>query len=157
MESDKIEIILEKYFQGESTIAEENELKLYFSSSNVAQHLEQYKPLFGYFSQVKEQRLTQEIPLQTKKRNVAWLSIAASVVILLGIGSYLHFNSIPNTNAVATNSDLGTYDTPEEALAATQKALAMVSHNVNTGIESIQYIKEYEQSKNLIFKQNKIR
>ncbi|MCC9071504.1 hypothetical protein LNQ49_07925 [Flavobacterium sp. F-65] len=157
MESNKIEIILEKYFQGESTIAEENELKNYFSSSNVAQHLEQYKPLFGYFSQVKEQRLTQEIPLQTKKRNVAWLSIAASAVILLGISSYLYFNSTNNTVPVVTNSDLGTYDTPEEALAATQKALAMVSHNVNTGIESIQYIKEYEQSKNLIFKQNKIR
>lgn len=157
MELDKIEIILEKYFQGESSIAEENELKTYFSSSDVAQHLEQYKPLFGYFSQVKEQRLTQEIPLQTKKRNVAWLSIAASVVVLLGIGSYLYFNNSSTSPAVVANSNLGTYDTPEEALAATQKALAMVSHNVNAGIESIQYIKEYEQSKNLIFKQNKIR
>ncbi|KFF14986.1 hypothetical protein [Flavobacterium hydatis] len=157
MESDKIEIILEKYFQGESTIAEENELKNYFSSSNVAQHLEQYKPIFGYFSQVKEQRLTQEIPLQTKKRNVAWLSIAASAVLLLGIGSYFYLNNTNNTTPVVAKSDLGTYVSPEEALAATQKALAMVSHNVNTGIESVQYIKEYEQSKNLIFKQNKIR
>ena len=157
MESDKIEIILEKYFQGESTIAEENELKSYFSSSDVAQHLEQYKPLFGYFSQVKEQRLTQEIPLQTKKRNVAWLSIAASAVLLLGIGSYFYLNNTNNTTPVVAKSELGTYDSPEEALAATQKALAMVSHNVNTGIESVQYIKEYEQSKNLIFKQNKIR
>ncbi|KIC00942.1 hypothetical protein [Flavobacterium sp. AJR] len=157
MESDKIEILLEKYFQGESTIAEENELKNYFSSPNVAQHLEQYKPLFGYFSQVKEQRLTQEIPLQTKKRNVAWLSIAASAVLLLGIGSYFYLNNTNNTTPVVAKSDLGTYDSPEEALAATQKALAMVSHNVNTGIESVQYIKEYEQSKNLIFKQNKTR
>ncbi len=157
MESDKIEIILEKYFQGESTIAEEKELKNYFSSSNVAQHLEQYKPLFGYFSQVKEQRLTQEIPLQTKKRKVAWLSIAASAVLLLGIGSYFYLNNTNNTTPVVAKSDLGTYDSPEEALIATQKALAMVSHNVNTGIESVQYIKEYEQSKNLIFKQNKIR
>lgn len=157
MESDRIEIILEKYFQGESTIAEENELKNYFSSSNVAQHLEQYKPIFGYFSQVKEQRLTQEIPLQTKKRNVAWLSIAASAVLLLGIGSYFYLNNTNNTTPVVAKSDLGTYDSPEEALVATQKALAMVSHNVNTGIESVQYIKEYEQSKNLIFKQNKIR
>ncbi|MCV9928984.1 hypothetical protein OIU83_15065 [Flavobacterium sp. LS1R49] len=155
MESDRIEIILEKYFQGETTIAEENELKSYFSSSNVAQHLEQYKPVFGYFSQAKEHRLTQEIPLQTKKRNVAWLSIAASAALLLGIGSYFYFNNTNKTPVVA-QSDLGTYDNPEEALAATQKALAMVSHNVNTGIESVQYIKEYQQSKNLIFKQNKI-
>ena len=34
MELDKIEIILEKYFQGETTIAEEKELKKYFSSIN---------------------------------------------------------------------------------------------------------------------------
>lgn len=152
MEFSKIEDILEKYFQGETTIAEEKQLKEYFSSPNVAQHLEQYKPMFGYFSQVKEQKLTQEIPLQTKKRNVAWLSIAASAVVLLGIGTYF-YTSEKNTAPVVAQSELGTYDNPEEALAATQKALALLSNNVNVGIESVQYIKEYEQSKNKIFKQ----
>ncbi|MWB94696.1 hypothetical protein GON26_10000 [Flavobacterium sp. GA093] len=152
MELDKIEYILEKYFQGETTIAEENELKHYFSSSNVAQHLEQYKPLFGYFSQAREQKSTQEIPLQTKKQNVAWLSIAASAVLLLGIGTF-YFVSQKNTPPVVAQSELGTYDNPEEALAATQKALALLSNNVNVGIESVQYIHEYEQSKNKIFKQ----
>jgi hypothetical protein len=152
MELDKIENILEKYFQGETTIAEENQLKDYFSSSNVAQHLEQYKPIFGYFSQVKQQKSTQEIPLKTNKRKVAWLSIAASVVVLLGIGTYFYVSE-KNTAPVVAQSELGTYDDPEEALAATQKALALLSNNVNVGIESVQYIKEYEQSKNKIFKQ----
>lgn len=152
MELDKIENILEKYFQGETSIAEEKELKEYFSSSNVAQHLEQYKPMFGYFSQVKEQKSTQEIPLQTKKRNVAWLSIAASAVLLLGIGTFFYVSQKP-ADPVVAQSELGTYDNPEEALAATQKALALLSNNVNVGIESVQYVKEYEQSKNKIFKQ----
>ena len=152
MELDKIENILEKYFQGETTIAEENQLKEYFSSPDVAQHLEQYKPIFGYFSQVKQQKSTQEIPLKTKRRNVAWLSIAASIVILLGIGTYL-FMSQENTAPVVAQSELGTYDDPEEALKATQKALSLLSSNVNVGIESVQYINEYEQSKNRIFKQ----
>jgi hypothetical protein len=58
-----------------------------------------------------------------------------------------------NTPPVVAQSELGTYDNPEEALAATQKALAMLSNNVNVGIESVQYIQEYEQSKNKIFKQ----
>ncbi|MFD2939917.1 hypothetical protein [Flavobacterium notoginsengisoli] len=153
MELNKIEEILEKYFQGETSIAEENQLKEYFSSSNVAQHLEQYKPMFGYFSQAKEQKSTYEIPLQTKKRNVAWLSIAASAVVLLGIGSYFFVSEKNDTTAVASQTELGTYDDPEEALKATQKALALLSNNVNVGIESVQYIKEYEQSKNKIFKQ----
>jgi len=161
MELNKIENILEKYFQGETSIAEENELKDYFSSSNVAQHLEQYQPIFGYFSQVKEQKSTQElesltrtgeaIPLQTKKRNVAWLSIAASAVVLLGIGTYFYISE--NTTPIVAQSELGTYDNPEKAFAETQKALALLSNNVNVGIESVQYIKEYEQSKNKIFKQ----
>ncbi|WP_281232110.1 hypothetical protein [Flavobacterium gelatinilyticum] len=152
MELDKIENILEKYFQGETTIAEENQLKEYFSSSDVAQHLEQYKPMFGYFSQVKQQKSTHEILLRSKKRNAAWLSIAASVVVLLGIGTYF-FVREKNAAPVAAHSELGTYDNPEEALKATQKALALLSNHVNTGIESVQYINEYEESKNKIFKQ----
>lgn len=149
MESDKIEILIEKYFQGNTSIAEENELRNYFSSVDVAQHLEQYRPLFGYFSQAKEQEFRQAIPLQTKKRNVAWLSVAASVVVLLGIGTYVYqYNNQP-----APQSNLGTYDDPEVAFKETQKALAMLSSHVNTGIESVQYIQEYEHSKNLIFKQ----
>ncbi|MCV2484221.1 hypothetical protein OD917_04745 [Flavobacterium sp. SH_e] len=153
MELNKIEDILEKYFQGETSIAEESQLKEYFSSSNVAQHLEQYKPMFGYFSQAKEQKSTYEIPLQSKKRNVAWLSIAASAVVLLGIGTYFFMSEQKDTTAVASQTELGTYDNPEEALKATQKALALLSSNVNVGIESVQYINEYEQSKNKIFKQ----
>jgi hypothetical protein len=152
MELNRIENIIEKYFQGETSIAEEKELKEYFSLPDVAQHLEQYKPMFGYFSQVKEQKSMQEIPLQSKKRNVAWLSIAASVVVLLGIGTFMYVSE-KNTPPAVTQSELGTYDNPEEALAATQKALAMLSNNVNVGIESVQYIQEYEQSKNKIFKQ----
>jgi hypothetical protein len=148
----KIENVLEKYFEGETTIAEENQLKEYFSSPDVAQHLEQYKPMFGYFSQVKEQKSTQTIPLETKKRKVAWLSIAASAVVLLGVGTYFYVSE-KDVTPVTAQTELGTYDNPEEALAATQKALALLSNNVNVGIESVQYIKEYEQSKNKIFKQ----
>lgn len=149
MELNKIEIIIEKYFQGETSIAEENELRNYFSSPNVAQHLEQYIPIFGYLALAKEQKLKQEIPLQSKKRNVAWLSIAASIVVLLGIGTYVFYN-YDNANK---KQELGTYDNPEVALKETQKALALLSNNVNVGIESVYYVQEYENSKELIFKQ----
>ena len=147
MELDKIETLIEKYFDGETSITEENALRNYFSSSDVAQHLEHLKPMFGYFSTAKEQQFTSEILLQTRKRNVRWLSIAASVVVLLGIGTFTYFN-----HETASNQDLGTYDNPEVAFRETQKALALLSNHVNTGVESVQYIQEYEDSKNLIFK-----
>ena len=149
MALDRIENLIDKYFEGETSIVEENELKVYFSSTDVAQHLKQYQTIFGYFSQAKEQQFTQEIPLQTKKRNVVlWLSIAASVVVMLGVGTMMYFNNDKEEQFVACSPE----DNPELALQQTEKALALVSEHLNTGIESVSYINEYEQSKNRIFK-----
>lgn len=151
MALDRIEKLIDKYFEGETSIAEENELKTYFSSLDVAQHLQQYQPVFGYFSQAKAEEFKAEIPLNTKKRNVAvWLSIAASFVIMLGVGTFMYLNTLEETPSTATA--YGTYDDPEKALAETEKALALVSEHLNTGIESVSYINEYNNSKNKIFK-----
>ena len=151
MALDRIEKLIDKYFEGETSIAEENELKTYFSSLDVAQHLQQYQPVFGYFSQAKAEEFKAEIPLNTKKGNVAvWLSIAASFVIMLGVGTFMYLNTIEEAPSTATA--YGTYDDPEKALAETEKALALVSEHLNTGIESVSYINEYNNSKNKIFK-----
>jgi hypothetical protein len=147
MEFDKMEALLEKYFEGETSVAEENELKNYFSSSNVAPHLEQYRPLFGYFTEAKEQKFTNDVSLVSKKQKVAWLSIAASIVVFVGVGTYTYFN----TYEVKESKELGTYDDPEEAFEATQKALAMLSDNVNTGVEGVQYLQVYQVTKEKVF------
>ena len=149
MELDKIKILLDKYFRAETSIAEENELRDYFSSSDVSPSLEQYKPIFGDLILEKEPQFDQEIQLKSKNRNWLWLSVAATVVVLLGIGAFGYFNYY---NA-DQDQNLGTYDDPEVAFRETQKALSRLSTNLNTGFESMQYIKEYENSKNLIFKQ----
>ena len=147
---DRIEKIVEKYFEGETSSAEEKELKVYFSSSNVAEHLKQYQPVFGYFAQAKGEILNKELSLPTKKQNVVvWLSIAAAVVLLLSVGTSLYFASNSSNDFVSCNSE----DDPEKVLQETQKALALVSEKLNTGIESVNYINEYENSKNKIFKE----
>lgn len=155
MELYKIEELLEKYFQGETSIAEEKELTNYFSSSNVAQHLEQYKPMFGYFSLAKEQINPKELPELPSQKQAAsktvWISLAASVVILLGIGMYVY--STNETKTSVASNELGTYDSPEEAFRETQKALALLSGHVNTGIGSVQVIQEYNESKGKVFNQ----
>lgn len=146
MALDKIEKLLEKYFEAETTIAEEKELKDYFASSDVAQHLEHYKPIFGYVTQAKQEQFTATIPLNTKKRkSVVWLSVAATVAVMFGVALF-------TINQPTESEDLGTYDDPEVAFRETQKALALISESVNKGIGSMSYINEYEQSKNKIFK-----
>lgn len=159
MALDRIEKLLEKYFEAETTIAEEKELKDYFASSDVAQHLDQYKPIFGYATQAKQEqfsfapfgfepRASATIPLNTKKRkSVVWLSVAASVAVLFGVGLFTY-----DSMSTPEPQNLGTIDDPEVAFKETQKALAMISESVNKGIGSISYLNEYEQSKNKIFK-----
>ena len=58
--------------------------------------------------------------------------------------TYFNYNTAPK-------EDLGSFDSPEEAFIATQKALAMLSENVNVGVKSVQYINEYEVAKAKVF------
>lgn len=150
MALDRIEQLVEKYFEAQTSIAEENELKVYFSSSNVAQHLQQYQDVFGYFKIEKKQQFNTKLPLETNMLNKAtWLTIAASVTVFLCVSMFLYLNNKQD----AIPSEYGTYENPEVAFKETQKALALLSKHVNTGIESVNYITEYETSKNKIFKQ----
>lgn len=147
MEFNSINKLVEKYFSGETSIAEEKQLKDYFSQPDVAPHLEQYRAMFGYFTQAKQEQFTKTVPLQPRKRNyVAWISVAASVALLFGLFTIL--NQHPQTQ----EHDLGTFEDPEVAYRETQKALELVSENVNVGVKGMSYMKEYEKTTKTIFR-----
>lgn len=143
MELIKIEQLLEKYFDGLTTLAEEKELSAYFSSANVAPHLEQYRDMFGYFKAARLETPQHELKALPKNRTInitAWLSVAASVVVLLGVGSYFMLQDRQPEN-------LGTFDNPEVAYRETQKALALLSGHINQGAQSVRYVEVYECAK----------
>jgi predicted RNase H-like HicB family nuclease len=150
MELANIKQLLDKYFQGETNLEEENQLKSYFSSENIASELEQYRPLFGYFNLSSKEVFIIELPLKSNKITIAWISIAASILFFGGIFAYMNYK--PSSAPVQTVSKLGTFESPEEAFEQTQKALALLSENVNGGVEGIVYLSEFEKSKKLIFK-----
>lgn len=140
MELANIEKLLEKYQDAMTTIAEENELRNYFLSDNVAPHLEEYKALFGYFSASKNERFTKTIQLKSQKRNWKWLSVAASVVLLVSV--YTGYQN--NQRAEA-----------ERIYEETQVAFNMLSTNLNKGNDAITQLQHFENTKNKIFKQPK--
>lgn len=146
MESHKIRPLLEKYFDGETSIEDERILKNYFSSDAVAPEFSEYKDIFGFYTAEKTLTSTREFPIKKESNIRQILSVAASVVVALGIG----FMLLKTQPEVA--SDLGSFDDPEIALIETQKALALIGQNLNKGKESINYLNEYEVTKNKIFK-----
>jgi len=151
MDLREIELLLDKYFDAETTVAEENILKEYFASAAIAPHLEQYRPLFGYFAQQQEQHFEKTLPLKKRYNPAKWLSVAASLVLMCGLLAWF-LNTNPPVPQQSQKQDLGTYDNPEEAFRETQKALSLVSRKVNKGINSMGYLAEYQKTKEKVFK-----
>ncbi len=144
MELDKLEKILEKYFEGETTISEEKELKVYFTRETVPSHLEKYKDMFQYFSEESNITATRELQLNTNRKTLfSWIGVAASVALIAGI--FL-------TNMPSKSEELGTYEDPEIALQETKKILNMVSLYMNKGKKELVYLKEFENTKNKFIK-----
>ncbi|MBE0423404.1 MAG: hypothetical protein IBX66_05650 [Lutibacter sp.] len=140
MELVNIEKLLEKYLKAETSIAEENELKTYFSGDNVAPHLEEYREMFGYFSASKKEKFTKTIQLKSRKLNWKWYSVAASAVLLVSV--YTGYQK--NQQAKA-----------EKIYEETQYAFTLLSANLNKGTAAISELQAFENTTNKIFKQPK--
>jgi hypothetical protein len=135
MELDNIEKLLEKYFEATTTVAEEETLRTYFSQESVATHLEQYAPMFQYFSNAKKERFTKQVPLKPRKRLYGWISAAAAVIICAG----LFFNQ--------PEGSLESEFTQEE-IASAQAALALLGDNFSKGTQQISHLEEFEKNTN---------
>ena len=140
MELANIGKLLEKYENAETTLAEEKALKNYFSSDNVAPHLQEYQALFGYFSTSKNERFTKTIQLNSKKQRWKWLTVAASVVLLVSV--YNGYENIQQRKA-------------EKVYAETIGAFEMLSANLNKGNVAIAQLQRFDDTTNKIFKQSK--
>ena len=139
MESNRIDQLLVKYLDAETTLKEEALLQDYFQNSNVAPHLEEYRALFGYFAESKTERYTKAIQLNTEKKNLKWLSVAASVVLLFSVYTGYQNNQERKEAQIAFKS--------------TQKAFQLLSKNMNKGTAAMAYLGAYETTTNKIFKQ----
>jgi len=91
---ESINELLERYFSGETTLAEENQLKLYFKCQNVLPDHEIYRSLFEAFDaelQDKSANPTERVQPVRKKTTRIWIKtfaytgIAATLLLTLWI------------------------------------------------------------------------
>ena len=151
MGSINIEKLLEKYLNAETTIAEENKLRAYFTGNEVAPHLQGYIPLFGYFSESKNERFTKTIQLKSQKRNWKWLSVAASVVLLVSV--YSGYQNVQQRKAEKVYAQtIEHLQLLSNNLNKGNAAIAQFSQNLNKGNDAIAQLQYFEDTKNKIFK-----
>jgi len=88
----RIEELIERFFEGQTTNEEERELYDFFSSENVPEPFLSYRPIFAYFETGIKEESDHQIIIQSpqNKRIRIWASVAASLLILISFGIY-HF------------------------------------------------------------------
>ena len=140
--------LLEKYWEGTTSIEEELQLKRYFASANIDAAHEVYKPIFSAFALEKEVGVPfnafanlpaggveadAKIPVLNQEHNPRWksLAMAASFVAVFTLGVVYQEYSMPK-------KDLGTYKTPEEAYDATLGALQFMGTKINDNKSNLQ-------------------
>ena len=156
MDYKKVNELLEKYFDGETSLQEETMLSTYFNENEVAADLQQYQPLFQYFKEEQAIQLSDDFenrlatalekleaqPTEAKIKKMPFISqlrrIAAAAVIIFGaFMAYQQINQPPAEEDLATNDKFAPYDamTEQEAYERTKAALMLISNKLNTSTQ----------------------
>lgn len=143
-----IERLLEQYWQCETSLKEESELRAFFSSEEVPAHLLPYQDLFVYQQVQREAGLGDDFdarilaqierPVVKAKRLtltgrfMPLLKAAAVVAIMLSLGNAAQHTFFGN-DTLDYNYDAytDTYDDPEVAYKKVSSALMMLSERIN--------------------------
>ena len=151
MDLKQVEQLLNKYWEGETSIDEENALQQFFSFGDVPSHLQVYSELF----KSEEITLNPELGLDFDQEVLAkigdsktnnnrnFLRIAAIGIILIAtaIGLF-NLNKTESQNIVQQD----TFDNPELALEETKKAFVMISEAMNKGQQPVLKISKLDRA-----------
>jgi len=126
-------ILLEKYWEGESSESEEEILKAYFRSKEIDdQHLV-YSGLFEYFDDQKsitfnpDENKVQEPKLTIRNFNLRRIIYSIAAVSVLVFAAVTVMNDMNQNSVKQQTALIEEIDDPEEALRVTKEALALVS------------------------------
>lgn len=142
MELQKVDKMIKKYLEGKTSLQEEKELRAYFSSDSVAPQYEEYKLLFSFFAEEKEQTYEMPQKIFKKKKHRSWIGIAAGMAILLGV---FIFGPKPQ-------KDSGVIKDPEIAMQKTKEVLHFIAMQMNQGKQDLVYLSQIQKTKNKILK-----
>jgi len=135
----EIEKLLIRYEEAETTLKEEAILRTYFLTEKVPSHLKEYQHIFTYLAVSKEEVSTINQDFKLKTRNYRWISIAASIVLFIGVyGGHSEYKEYQKKNEAL------------KSLAQITNGLKLVSANLNKGNQSFKTLFVYEDTLNKV-------
>lgn len=91
MDEKRIQQLIGRFLEGRTSNAEEQLLYDYFSEENVAPELAQYREMFRWYAAGMPECKAKSIVLpHLTKTTRRWLAVAASLLLLIGIGFGYH-------------------------------------------------------------------
>ena len=163
MDSKKINELLSKYWNCETSLEEEAELREHFKTGNVPDELKETAPLFRYFEENKKKSLNdisfdrqvmQKIqgPVEQGQQIVRLvynaMRIAAGLAVVIAATWFIR-NEIRSTTPQEV---VDTYDDPKMAFEETKKALMMISKSFGTAEEEAKKINMFNEAQEEIQK-----
>jgi len=150
-DSRHIDTLLEMYWEGDTSLAQEAELKAYFNGANVTAEHEVYTPMFKYFTNQRE--LTTNIDVETLINNLDEqketrpsifklfsirkysMGIAAAFTLMLSVVTVMNLQTITNDSSqtIVLDEDAET----QEALRITREALALLSNKIDKSSQRV--------------------
>jgi hypothetical protein len=156
MDSQRIKILLDKYYQGETSLEEQEILKEYFKDVSQQNGDNEDKMIFNYLHSEKSaipadlsEELDKIIDNEAKKNKIKVIKIvrwAGSIAAVILIGILFLIFSKNETKTVEKTFYADTYTDPEQAFKETQKVLLFISKTMNKKSTGLKHLAEIDKS-----------
>lgn len=161
MDYNKIEELLKRYWNCETTLEEEKQLRDYFGGNNIPGQWKEAAALFRYFEEHKKKSLNdvsfegqvmRHVSTPKQGRIVKFIyntmKIAAGLAVVI-LATWFIRNEIRETTPQAV---VDTYNDPKLAFEETKKALLMISKSFGTAEEQARKINMFNEAQEEIQK-----
>lgn len=164
MKSERIHTLLDKYWNCDTSLQEEDELRAYFSDDDMPEEFKQYAPLFSFIREEQsvtlsdsfEERFSDALRTQQRDHYVTirifrpLLRVAVSVMLVIGVGVSIFLIAKQNNRPHFVE----TYEDPNAAMQQATYALEKLSHALrkseSASVEAIQFIDDLDIDWNAI-------
>lgn len=152
MKHERATLLLERYFEGKTSLQEEQALRDYFRQENVADHLTGYAPLFQYWD--REAAIMAPPRRQTRRRRMllrTLMAVAAALLFVLVAREVSHLqnpalNDFPVANRTAVDWSRHEITNEKEALLFLRNVLKTTSRQVTQGpVITLRELREVEK------------